>query len=503
MKVYSCNGYDAIENTFNNQVVNQDSFFHELLSEEAAYLVHPLTRFTSFLGLPNRKLNGCKEQSLSNVVKNFFGWEDHVSDTKKTVNVLKALLVVPFHIVKVALTTPFNIIRLVTEFFPYTFALLCESRANQLAKIGRTKRLTVAQSMELTLARIGSMFFKYWVLLIGKALTDPLHTPRLAIKNIREELKKQSKERSSLNIAKNVFFGTLNLAITIAAIALFPFAIKALAVPLLNYLPSSVLAASKAVISFLSPLLQSMGNFSLPVLSTSLFLTGIGVNKLFNQFIPAAWHTPKKPRAIEFAIPNEERAPKNPSTVSQQFVENKPKEESRREQGIETKDEFKEDVSEKEKEVYKKERKDHESVPKKQPVGKTSLGRHTLFVEHRAQTERMYFMQNMRKETLKEAIEMTKKNAQMMIENEEERSHFLAVLEDKKFQNALCLHLEEHPKELSILQQALTSANATLEPFKSEKKKDLIRHLKGLADTVLSTQPPIKIEFPNSPLRIV
>lgn len=109
LTTYCPDGFDL----HNGKVNNDGAWYCD--KESAAYLSHPLTLLSSFLGFPNRMLIRYSRQSLTNLVLNFIGWQPG----KNALQIMLFLLILtPINTVRIPFLFVQNLIKLLTELSP-------------------------------------------------------------------------------------------------------------------------------------------------------------------------------------------------------------------------------------------------------------------------------------------------------------------------------------------------------------------------------------------------
>ncbi len=169
--VYQPDGFDTF-----------DKNYIKLATDTAdSYLTHPLTRATSFLGLPNRCLNNEGQQSLSNILKNIAGWQEDESDVRRRENRIKTPLAVAWNLATAIPKLAINIAKIGTELLPGFACFLLMARAEQ-AKVNmqNSKGLkSAAWGLAYGAATVGSKLFQ-GIQFVGRAITSPVSGARKA-----------------------------------------------------------------------------------------------------------------------------------------------------------------------------------------------------------------------------------------------------------------------------------------------------------------------------------
>lgn len=107
--IFPPEGVNVLDETLNE---SHDEFRSE---QGIAYRKHWLTRLSSFLGLPNRKLSIFAGQSWQNLWDNFKGKQEIASPKK---NLRRAAIMIPLNILLTLFKLPLNILKIATEYIP-------------------------------------------------------------------------------------------------------------------------------------------------------------------------------------------------------------------------------------------------------------------------------------------------------------------------------------------------------------------------------------------------
>ncbi len=196
--IFPPDGYDLHNYTVNNNVrirkysrirTRPDNQLREIVgeiqSDHQQYIDHPLTRLTSFLGLPNRALDS-KPQSIKNILKNLIGWQSKTTLGIKTVNGLLMPFTLVFNIIKFPFKFAINITKLGTEFLPkilekgfevlsykFTDAIPFQIKNQSNFKKAIDGLLTVGLGLGFIVSTILQLICKS-VYLLGRSITSPM-----------------------------------------------------------------------------------------------------------------------------------------------------------------------------------------------------------------------------------------------------------------------------------------------------------------------------------------
>lgn len=190
-------GYDSVNKTFS------DGQPLSVNTPEAAYMDHPVTMVTSFIGLPNRKPQD-NQQSLQNIFDNFVGWQPHAENSKRRIfNNIKAFFAIVWHLITLLPRLVTNCVKLVTEFLPralaglsrFAVAKLAEEIASLYEALNKREEANFPVS-HLAPYYVGIYILRFFSLLsslsevifsvgafIGTALTSPIHGVMSSVKN--------------------------------------------------------------------------------------------------------------------------------------------------------------------------------------------------------------------------------------------------------------------------------------------------------------------------------
>lgn len=289
VKAFPASGYDPVNNTLNGKPLGRGSD-----QENPGYLYDSRTIVTSILGLPNRKLNGRKEFTWSDIGLNFIGWERNVSTPKKIFNVFFGVFPLPivltYNVVKTAVTLVRNAVAIFTEFLPKFLSNLTQSAirnlANQDVNPDWNDSLTSSkkQSSPGLIALKGLKKALDGWNFIGMAITSPANNIRKGWKEAKEAWKTNTdteKKRDVLGAAWAVTKMVLSGLITVAAIAVtFKFAVPYIAVHAPVWFagvhaPAWLAGPFKAVTSFLSPVTTPISNFVSGAVNTLVNTLGV------------------------------------------------------------------------------------------------------------------------------------------------------------------------------------------------------------------------------------
>lgn len=109
----------------------------ELLAEK---INDPLTKTTTFLGLPNRLLDGDDKQSGANIFKNLIGWQNNAPLWKKIANAILMPLVIATNLLLMPLELLRNIAIFLIRSLLYNPGTFCDKKSrgqNNLWRLGR------------------------------------------------------------------------------------------------------------------------------------------------------------------------------------------------------------------------------------------------------------------------------------------------------------------------------------------------------------------------------
>ncbi len=124
-KTFPPEGVDPIDESLNGN----DEEFESL--DGINYITDYLTRISSFLGLPNRKLYKNKGQSWQNLLDNFLGKQDKASRNK---SIRRAAIMVPLNLISIPLKFLRNILKFFLQFIPLTCSDILWDIAQNLQK---------------------------------------------------------------------------------------------------------------------------------------------------------------------------------------------------------------------------------------------------------------------------------------------------------------------------------------------------------------------------------
>lgn len=310
---YPANGYDPINETFNGQMMRGNTS-REGLVEDWGFVSDPLSLATSFLGIPNSKLE--EKQSLKNIGKNLIGWpKSDASMGKKIFRGILAPVTLAWNLLMVPLKLTINTAKLVTEFLPaYGSKLALKASLQAERKIKNIINVPTKLKAKLIGAR-AAVYICETLLFIGRAVTSPIKGIRTGINlgnrlgsetvmendaesNLQIEVRKNTKRGRILGVTLAITSGLITAAVYSV---LFPLGIKFLAANVVPALPSAVTSIVSTAVKFAAPVLTPVGNVIAHAMSTvgmaiapALKAIGIqaspvvtGVSATLASFIPA------------------------------------------------------------------------------------------------------------------------------------------------------------------------------------------------------------------------
>ncbi len=262
--VYPPDGLDQITRELNNEKISLDT------KRTNAFLYHPLTLITSFLGLPNGNptlyKNEAKVQSIGNLFWRFLSWDD---EDPRVINVLRAPFAASFHLLLIVPKLVVNIAKLVTEFVP-TLGVQIFQIAAQATKAKLDAQRDEDQSHKSYPKIIGwgalygaakTMEFAFGVVnFVGRAITSPVPNIRgawLSGETVGEWLgeKFNAGERTT-DVLKAVFSGVFASFTAMVTVGIYVGAAPVLGKlafgTILPYAPAAIGAAVKAVVPALA-----------------------------------------------------------------------------------------------------------------------------------------------------------------------------------------------------------------------------------------------------------
>ena len=270
-------------------------------SIDQVYIAHPITRVTSFLGLPNRAHHGSfglpTKPSWANIGKNFIGWRD---DASILLNVLLIPVMVPLNIVSTPIKFAVNILKLLTEFLPQVVGESCAlaaakilhkqgeileeaKEANQLKEGMANKDLNKSglgnAAINILLSSVFyGLKFGAWLAklacLAGRAITSPF-------KSARETYNWGARDDDGwLGRTKGVLAATVTLAFSSMVYAiLFPFTANIIFTNILPavlpHIPTAITYAAAWLARAVTPVLTAIGTPFTPALTAIGKLFGI------------------------------------------------------------------------------------------------------------------------------------------------------------------------------------------------------------------------------------
>lgn len=287
-------------------------------SRERQIIANPITRFTSFVGLPNHCPEG-QRQTWANIGNNLIGWQFDVTTARKNFNIIKAPFVFVWNLLLMAPSFARNMIRLVTEYLPLVGLKYCQSTI--LACKRRSKNLYGISMADATgnavlygLATLGGLVFGS-LHFVGQAVTSPINAVRTAWK-LGDDIVFKVRDPSTKKIlgkVMGVVFAALSIAVTVTLYTLlFPLAIHAIggliagkSVPVIGQVVSAVTNSAPAWLSTVgnSVVMPVLGNVFSAIgaavspaaagvgflAGAALTTVGLGVNRLVNV-AKKAWH---------------------------------------------------------------------------------------------------------------------------------------------------------------------------------------------------------------------
>lgn len=242
------------------------------------YLLHPSTMITSFLGLPNYKLNKrLHKQTAVNIFYNFIGWKSDVSTGKKVVNILKAIPTAAFNLLSIGSKLAVNILALFTEFLPRLGILFFKKMlrgANFLLNEkgdAWKKAHPIQTALVPAIARTGLLVCRV-IDFVGTAITSPIKNLQRIYSHARvwvgggQENQVGGKRFTTKGKIATALLMFLSAAITITVYTfLFPVVLKYLMVKVvpavINHLPHAIVNAVTTAQQALSPAVKALGTF--------------------------------------------------------------------------------------------------------------------------------------------------------------------------------------------------------------------------------------------------
>ncbi|MFC3909497.1 hypothetical protein ACFORL_10495 [Legionella dresdenensis] len=172
---------DPVSHTMNGSDHEYGHRMPELKERTAMFRKNNATLISSFLGLPNAKIDRY-EQSFLNIGKNFIGWQPNKSTARLVFN---AVFMIPLNTVLTPLKFALNVMKLFTEVAPVViqnlFAYLAE-KAIRLSRylVNRSALLLplAAISFVTWMAFVGATYYFGALHIIGRSLTSPIDSIR-------------------------------------------------------------------------------------------------------------------------------------------------------------------------------------------------------------------------------------------------------------------------------------------------------------------------------------
>lgn len=269
-ETFHADGFDPVKKTLDGTSEAYNS------PEGKAFISDPLTVATSFMGLPNRRLNPTEKQSWNNVGKNFIGWR---ADRSLAGMLFLMPLITLFNIISTPFKFLLNILKVYTEVLP----------SIAIKGIGMIAGIILSPSLERIKVRgmfsIGPYYIPNLFIAIpafaltasftlafiivqvyGAALTSPIN-------NIRQNwlsgniIGKQFTEGLGGKYA-GIVLGTLMASLAIMNSVMlyticFPLVAKLFALAVLPHLSATMLGLLHSLSTVFSPVLTAIGKVSL------------------------------------------------------------------------------------------------------------------------------------------------------------------------------------------------------------------------------------------------
>ena len=251
--VYPPDGVDPLNETLNGSKEEYKS------DDGKKFRTHLLTRLTSFIGLPNRKLSKNSGQSIQNLDDNFVGKQPDASATR---NLFRAA-VTPFNVIMMPLKLMLNLLKLVTEFIPGCLLKVGFVKATNLIESSLQER----QALSKILKQLLGICLMYLLIPIaafyfgGCCLTSSYGNMRSAWRigsDFSEKLNHKYKQLAYLLVTFCILSTLINF-MWATPVILKTFAITM--VPIItHYLPSALIILMSKIGTAITPTLTAIGN---------------------------------------------------------------------------------------------------------------------------------------------------------------------------------------------------------------------------------------------------
>ena len=257
------------------------------------YYLHSLTRFATFIGLPNRMLDRMldvnKKQSwenlAKNLAKNFIGWQGNVSNFKKFINILFMPVVILLNLISMPLKFSINILKLGTEFLPLLLVKGLELAAKRTEKL-RNPGARLLNGFLVFLGVIAQVTYFF-----GRTITSPFENIKTAWKTGKTFGPGPAVLLSPILAGASILFSIW------AYTVLFPLAAKVIAAKVLpilaTHLPVMMTNTASLIAKTITPVLTAIGNVSIGESSSAAIrglamVVGFGLPTIVNalhQFV--------------------------------------------------------------------------------------------------------------------------------------------------------------------------------------------------------------------------
>ncbi len=249
--IYPPDGVDSLDETLNG---SKEEFNSE---EGKKFRTNFLTRLSSFVGLPNRKLRKNSGQSAQNLDDNFIGKQPDASTTRNSIRAL----ITPLNVIMMPLKLALNLLKLITEFIPGLLSKTVFMHGYKFRKKGFYEN---SFFKALGYSFLGGLLMQlsYYPLLtayfLGCCLTSPYDTMKSAWRLGNEFFFLNGKPLAYLFVGVTIL-STVLMFTWATPLALKTFAITV--VPIIShYLPSALINFVAKIGSAISPTLTAIGH---------------------------------------------------------------------------------------------------------------------------------------------------------------------------------------------------------------------------------------------------
>lgn len=249
-RVYPADGYDPVNDYKKRQseIDDRDHFdrFGTIGTKneenKLSYLHHPLTLFSSFIGLPNKSRGD--EQSWKNLAFNFIGWNK--GNDRLYTRIFFRLISPLTALINLLLILPrlvLHITKLFTEFLPAFIMISLDSWINEIsASLSNGEQQSHAIKYFNFLHNLLTLIV-YPFYFVGRALTSPWMAVRMAWYDGNRLSDYLNVDKNLKKVLSLILALASVLITTVAYTILFPLAIKFVAVTILPSLPGALVGA--------------------------------------------------------------------------------------------------------------------------------------------------------------------------------------------------------------------------------------------------------------------